>query len=57
MMTLAIPEGISAEVQKSEIILKGADKDQLGQFAADVRKVKKPEPYKGKGFGTRRYYS
>jgi len=46
---LDIPEGISAEVQKSEIILKGADKDALGQFAADVRKVKKPEPYKGKG--------
>ena len=48
-VTLAIPEGITAEVQKSEIILKGADKDALGQFAADVRKVKKPEPYKGKG--------
>lgn len=48
-VTMAIPEGISAEVVKSEIILKGSDKDQLGQFAADVRKVKKPEPYKGKG--------
>lgn len=46
---LEIPEGITAEVVKSEIILKGADKDALGQFAADVRKVKKPEPYKGKG--------
>jgi len=46
---LEIPEGISAEVVKSEIILKGADKDALGQFAANVRKVKKPEPYKGKG--------
>lgn len=46
---LAIPEGITAEVQKSEITLKGADKDALGQFAANVRKVKKPEPYKGKG--------
>lgn len=48
-VTIAIPEGITAEVVKSEIILKGADKDALGQFAADVRKVKKPEPYKGKG--------
>ena len=48
-VTLAIPEGIAAEVVKSDIILKGADKDALGQFAADVRKVKKPEPYKGKG--------
>lgn len=48
-VTVALPEGITAEVVKSEIILKGADKDALGQFAADVRKVKKPEPYKGKG--------
>ena len=48
-VNLTIPEGITAEVVKSEIILKGADKDALGQFAANVRKVKKPEPYKGKG--------
>lgn len=46
---LTIPEGISAEVQKNIITLTGADKDALGQFAANVRKVKKPEPYKGKG--------
>jgi large subunit ribosomal protein L6 len=46
---LEIPEGISAEVVKSVITLTGADKDELGQFAANVRKVKKPEPYKGKG--------
>jgi len=48
-VNLDIPEGINVEVVKSEIILKGADKDALGQFAANVRKVKKPEPYKGKG--------
>jgi len=48
-VTLAIPEGIAAEVVKSVITLTGSDKDALGQFAADVRKVKKPEPYKGKG--------
>lgn len=48
-VSLDIPEGISAEVVKGEITLKGADKDALGQFAANVRKVKKPEPYKGKG--------
>tara|TARA_B100002019_G_scaffold286028_1_gene295862 strand:- start:311 stop:841 length:531 start_codon:yes stop_codon:yes gene_type:complete len=48
-VNLEIPEGISAEVQKSEITLKGSDKEALGQFAANVRKVKKPEPYKGKG--------
>ena len=46
---LEIPEGISAEVVKNVITLTGADKDALGQFAANVRKVKKPEPYKGKG--------
>jgi large subunit ribosomal protein L6 len=46
---LAIPAGITAEVQKNVITLTSADKDALGQFAANVRKVKKPEPYKGKG--------
>lgn len=46
---LDIPEGISAVVEKSAITLTGADKDLLGQFAANVRKVRKPEPYKGKG--------
>ncbi len=48
-VNLEIPEGISAEIQKSVITLTGADKDAVGQFAANVRKVKKPEPYKGKG--------
>ena len=48
-VNLDIPEGISAEVVKSAITLTGSDKDALGQFAANVRKVKKPEPYKGKG--------
>jgi large subunit ribosomal protein L6 len=46
---LEIPEGLAAEVVKSVITLTGADRDALGQFAANVRKVKKPEPYKGKG--------
>lgn len=48
-VNLEIPEGITAEVQKGEIKLLGFDKEALGQFAANVRKVKKPEPYKGKG--------
>jgi large subunit ribosomal protein L6 len=48
-VTLKIPEGISAVIEKNVVTLTGADKDALGQFAADVRKVKKPEPYKGKG--------
>lgn len=46
---LTIPDCISAVVEKSAITLTGADKEALGQFAANVRKVRKPEPYKGKG--------
>jgi large subunit ribosomal protein L6 len=46
---LEIPEGISALVEKSVVTLSGSDKDALGQFAANIRKVRKPEPYKGKG--------
>lgn len=43
------PEGVSVAVEKSLITISGADKDVVGQFAANVRAVKKPEPYKGKG--------
>ena len=46
---LQVPEGITAVVEKSVITLTGIDKHAVGQFAANVRKVKKPEPYKGKG--------
>lgn len=46
---MELPEGISATVEKNVITLSGTDKEQVGQFAADVRKVRKPEPYKGKG--------
>ena len=46
---LEVPTGITALVEKSAITLTGSDKDALGQFAANVRKVRKPEPYKGKG--------
>jgi len=46
---LEVPEGLEATVEKNVITITGADKDALGQFAANVRKVKKPEPYKGKG--------
>jgi len=55
-VVLAIPAGITAEVLKSVITLSGADKDALGQFAANVRKVKEPEPYKGKGIRYRGEY-
>ena len=49
-VTLAIPEGIKAEVKdNTQLTLSGIDKELLGEFAAQVRKVRKPEPYKGKG--------
>ncbi len=44
----AIPAGIQAEVEKNVIRLSGFDKDLLGNTAAELRAVKKPEPYKGK---------
>lgn len=44
-----IPEGIEVAVEKSLIKISGIDKEAVGQFAADVRAIKKPEPYKGKG--------
>ncbi len=44
------PEGITFEVpSQNEIIVSGCSKEQVGQVAADVRKWRKPEPYKGKG--------
>lgn len=44
-------EGISLEVEKNSILkIKGIDKALVGQVAAEIRSVKKPEPYKGKGF-------
>ena len=44
-----IPQGIDCEVEKNVITVKGIDKQLVGQVAADIRKIKKPEPYKGKG--------
>lgn len=46
---LAIPEGLEVKVEKNTINIKGPNKDVVGQFAAEVRAVRKPEPYKGKG--------
>ncbi len=44
-----IPEDVSVVVEKNVITITGADKQRVGQFAAEVRELKKPEPYKGKG--------
>ena len=47
---VAIPEGIEVKVEKSTmVIVTGPDKRVVGQFCADVRSLKPPEPYKGKG--------
>jgi large subunit ribosomal protein L6 len=44
------PDGITFEVpSNTKIIVRGIDKQQVGQVAADIRKIRKPEPYKGKG--------
>lgn len=44
------PEGVTVECPDANtIVVKGADKQKVGQFAAEVRAVRKPEPYKGKG--------
>jgi large subunit ribosomal protein L6 len=43
------PEGIIFKVEKNTILVSGADKETVGQTAAAIRALKKPEPYKGKG--------
>lgn len=44
-----LPEGVKGEVEKNLITLSGASKALVGQTAAEIRKIRKPEPYKGKG--------
>lgn len=46
---LKVPQGVTVTVEKSLITISGTDIEVVGQFAADVRKVREPEPYKGKG--------
>ena len=49
-MKIEAPEGVEFEVPaQTEILVKGIDKQLVGQVAADIRKWRKPEPYKGKG--------
>ena len=49
-VTMPEPEGITIEVPApNKIIISGADKQKVGQFAAEVREKRPPEPYKGKG--------
>lgn len=44
-----LPEGVNAKVERTEITLDSIDKELVGQTAATIRAIRKPEPYKGKG--------
>ncbi len=51
-VSLNAPEGVTVEMDKEEknvIVVTGCDKQSVGEFAANIRKLRKPEPYKGKG--------
>jgi large subunit ribosomal protein L6 len=49
-VSYAIPEGITIETpSQTEILVKGADRQRVGQTAAEIRGIRPPEPYKGKG--------
>lgn len=48
-VALKVPEDVTATVEKNVIKLESANKESVGQFAANVRRVKPPEPYLGKG--------
>jgi large subunit ribosomal protein L6 len=43
------PEGVETTVEGNNITVSGIDKEKVGQFAAEIRDKKRPEPYKGKG--------
>lgn len=49
-VNVEIPAGLTVTAEKGIITILGADKEAVGQFAAQTRALKKPEPYKGKGF-------
>jgi large subunit ribosomal protein L6 len=44
-----LPQGVTATVEQNTIIISGISRQQVGQVAAEIRALKKPEPYKGKG--------
>jgi large subunit ribosomal protein L6 len=50
VVKMEIPKGLKVELPKNtEVVISGFDKQLVGQFAAEVRQIRKPEPYKGKG--------
>lgn len=48
-LKVSAPEGISFKVEKNKIIISGIDKEIVGQVAAKIKSLRKPEPYKGRG--------
>jgi large subunit ribosomal protein L6 len=48
-INMPIPEGLTVKSEKGQITISGIDTEKVGQFAADIRAKKKPEPYLGKG--------
>lgn len=46
---MAVPQGLEVKVEKNVITISGIDKQKVGQFSAEIRKQRPPEPYKGKG--------
>jgi large subunit ribosomal protein L6 len=48
-VSYAVPEGVDVKVEQSRITISGADKQRVGQVAAEIRAFRPPEPYKGKG--------
>lgn len=46
---MKVPQGITVKTEKNVMTMTGIDKEKIGQFAAEIRGLKEPEPYKGKG--------
>jgi large subunit ribosomal protein L6 len=49
-VVVSIPEGLAVTAEKNNLTVTGINKESVGAFTAKVRALKKPEPYKGKGF-------
>jgi len=49
-VTVNVPDGITIEAPtQTEVLIKGIDRQRVGQIAAEIRSIRPPEPYKGKG--------
>ena len=49
-LPIDIPAGVEVKIEEgNKVTVKGIDKEKVGQYAAEIRELRKPEPYKGKG--------